>query len=190
MGRRKKQRVAALSCEPVAIAVETDGELGDKGTDCIYSSEEQHEEDDLIEDDHEPADEYADDVDYTEEMKHLGLPSAFTGKKRRRKKKKQKQAPNPRPVGVHCKYWHQRHRLFSLFDEGIKMDAEGWYSVTPESIAVHIAERCRCDVIIDAFCGVGGNTIQFAMTCNHVIGSYMNILCLLYLFCSMSSNRY
>lgn len=47
--------------------------------------------------------------------------------------------------------------------------AEGWYSVTPEEIAVHIAERCRCDVIIDAFCGAGGNAIQFAHTCNHVI---------------------
>ena len=42
---------------------------------------------------------------------------------------------------------------------------EGWFSVTPEKIAEHIAERCRCDTIIDAFCGVGGNTIQFAFTC-------------------------
>jgi len=42
---------------------------------------------------------------------------------------------------------------------------EGWFSVTPEKIARHIAKRCRCDVIVDAFCGVGGNTIQFAFTC-------------------------
>lgn len=49
------------------------------------------------------------------------------------------------------------------------MDQEGWYSVTPEKIAAHIAERCASDVIIDAFCGVGGNTIQFAMTCHRVI---------------------
>lgn len=65
--------------------------------------------------------------------------------------------------------------------------------MTPEHIAKHIAERCRCDVIIDAFCGalvlshgllavtlyqlrsaacfagVGGNTIQFALTCERVI---------------------
>ena len=34
---------------------------------------------------------------------------------------------------------------------------------------MHIAERCRCDTIIDAFCGAGGNAIQFAFTCNHVI---------------------
>eukprot|EP01119_Soliformovum_irregulare_P018593 TRINITY_DN5737_c0_g1_i2.p1 TRINITY_DN5737_c0_g1~~TRINITY_DN5737_c0_g1_i2.p1 ORF type:complete len:232 (-),score=50.83 TRINITY_DN5737_c0_g1_i2:52-747(-) len=46
---------------------------------------------------------------------------------------------------------------------------EGWYSVTPEIIAQHIAERCRCDVIVDAFCGVGGNSIQFAQYCKKVI---------------------
>ncbi len=45
--------------------------------------------------------------------------------------------------------------------------SEGWYTVTPEKIAEHIADRCQCDVIIDAFCGVGGNTIQFAFYCEH-----------------------
>ena len=67
------------------------------------------------------------------------------------------------------KYWFQRYRLFSRFDEGIRLDNESWFSVTPEKIAEHIAERCRCDVIIDAFCGAGGNTIQFAFTCERVI---------------------
>jgi len=86
--------------------------------------------------------------------------------KKAKKKRKRIQCPE----GIDKKYWHQRHRLFSLFDEGIQMDPEGWYSVTPESIAMHIAERCRCDVIVDAFCGVGGNAIQFAFTCNHVVG--------------------
>ena len=37
--------------------------------------------------------------------------------------------------------------------------------MTPEKIAQHIAERCASDVVIDAFCGAGGNTIQFAFTC-------------------------
>ncbi|KAG0288147.1 Trimethylguanosine synthase [Linnemannia gamsii] len=68
-----------------------------------------------------------------------------------------------------AKYWAQRYRYFSLYDQGIQMDQEGWYSVTPEKIAAHIAERCASDVIIDAFCGVGGNTIQFALTCHRVI---------------------
>ncbi|BGP43859.1 putative diacylglycerol O-acyltransferase tgs1 [Rhodotorula kratochvilovae] len=67
------------------------------------------------------------------------------------------------------KYWAQRYRLFSLYDEGCEMDREGWFSVTPENIAAQIAERCRSGVIVDAFCGVGGNAIQFAFTCEKVI---------------------
>ncbi|KAL3243821.1 hypothetical protein MRX96_019640, partial [Rhipicephalus microplus] len=54
------------------------------------------------------------------------------------------------------KYWFQRYRLFSRFDEGIKMDEESWFSVTPENIAKHIANRCKADVVIDGFCGAGG----------------------------------
>lgn len=53
---------------------------------------------------------------------------------------------------------------------------EGWFSVTPEKIAEHIAERCQCDLIIDAFCGVGGNAIQFAFFCERG-----NILYILYI---------
>jgi len=67
------------------------------------------------------------------------------------------------------KYWFQRYRLFTKFDRGIWMDREGWFSATPEKIAAHIAERCRCELIVDGFCGVGGNAIQFALTCEHVI---------------------
>ncbi|KAI0792199.1 RNA cap guanine-N2 methyltransferase-domain-containing protein [Abortiporus biennis] len=67
------------------------------------------------------------------------------------------------------KYFHQRHRYFSLYDEGCLLDEVGWYSVTPEGIATQIAERCRCATILDAFCGVGGNAIAFAQTCERVI---------------------
>ena len=59
----------------------------------------------------------------------------------------------------------QRERFFSRYASGCLMDEEGWYSVTPEAIADQIAERCRCDVILDAFCGVGGNAIAFAKSC-------------------------
>lgn len=63
-----------------------------------------------------------------------------------------------------AKYWYQRYRLFSRYDDGIKMDEEGWFSVTPESIAQHQATRmCTGGLIIDAFTGVGGNAIQFAL---------------------------
>jgi methylase of polypeptide subunit release factors len=73
-----------------------------------------------------------------------------------------------------AKYWAQRYRLFNRFDEGILMDYEGWFSVTPERIAKDIAENCRCACIIDAFCGVGGNSIQFAFTCERVIAIDMD----------------
>ncbi|XP_066480358.1 trimethylguanosine synthase isoform X2 [Tiliqua scincoides] len=72
-----------------------------------------------------------------------------------------------------AKYWAQRYRLFSRFDEGIQLDREGWFSVTPEKIAEHIANRVRQsfnpDIIVDAFCGVGGNAIQFALAAKRVI---------------------
>ncbi|XP_009775804.1 uncharacterized protein LOC107832327 [Nicotiana tabacum] len=67
------------------------------------------------------------------------------------------------------KYWVQRYDLFLRYDEGIKMDEEGWFSVTPEQIAVRHAARCGGGVVIDAFAGVGGNAIQFATMCHHVI---------------------
>lgn len=80
------------------------------------------------------------------------------------------------------KYYHQRYDYFSLFDEGIQIDEEGWYSVTPEIIAHHIAQEAHSialtnkestkevkTVILDAFCGVGGNTIQFAKYFDRVI---------------------
>ncbi|KAM0835090.1 hypothetical protein ACQ4PT_063166 [Festuca glaucescens] len=68
-----------------------------------------------------------------------------------------------------AKYWNQRYSLFSLFDSGIKMDEEGWFSVTPETIAKHHASRVGAGVLIDCFTGVGGNTIQFATKCKHAV---------------------
>jgi trimethylguanosine synthase len=82
---------------------------------------------------------------------------------------------NPHPSDVEDKFWAQRTRLFSRFDEGIQMDAESWYSVTPEAIANHHAQRMvsgRANgivmnrdgvVIVDAFGGVGGNSIAFCL---------------------------
>ncbi|KAK9166346.1 hypothetical protein Scep_001537 [Stephania cephalantha] len=67
------------------------------------------------------------------------------------------------------KYWCQRYSLFSRFDDGIKMDEEGWFSVTAESIARHHAFRCGGGVVVDCFTGVGGNAIQLAKRCNHVL---------------------
>ncbi|XP_003376563.1 trimethylguanosine synthase-like protein [Trichinella spiralis] len=61
------------------------------------------------------------------------------------------------------KYWRRRHDLFSLFDRGIALDRESWYSVTPEKIAKHIAKRCKFASVVDAFCGAGSNAIHFSL---------------------------
>ncbi|XP_061168162.1 trimethylguanosine synthase-like [Saccostrea echinata] len=115
-----------------------------------------------------------DDLSSTEvpdacERVNVSKASANRRKKKRKKRKMVKMPPEVASSEDLRKYWAQRYRLFSRFDEGIKLDREGWFSVTPEKIAEHIADRCRCDVIVDAFCGVGGNAIQFAFTCERVI---------------------
>jgi len=81
---------------------------------------------------------------------------------------------NPDSVHTPDKYWAQRRRLFSKFDDGIRLDPESWYSVTPEVIADHTAHRVfawrnlrggsakETFVLLDAFGGCGGNTIAFA----------------------------
>ena len=62
------------------------------------------------------------------------------------------------------KYWIQRYTLFSRFDEGIEVDEEGLFSVTPEEIARTQSLHCGSrNLIIDAFSGIGGNAIQFAL---------------------------
>ncbi|XP_061715487.1 trimethylguanosine synthase-like isoform X2 [Cydia pomonella] len=96
--------------------------------------------------------------------------------KRRRRQKRHTKADDVTDMPIELqgnpkmlKYWKKRHSLFHRFDEGIKLDYESWFSVTPENVAWHIADKCRYDVLLDAFCGAGGNTIQFAHTCKKVI---------------------
>ncbi|XP_044754685.1 trimethylguanosine synthase isoform X2 [Coccinella septempunctata] len=89
--------------------------------------------------------------------------------KRRKRRKRINIPPEIRKNSKLKKYWIRRFSLFSRFDEGIKLDEESWYSVTPELVAKNTAERCRTDVIVDGFCGAGGNAIQFAFTCKKVI---------------------
>ncbi|KAF9614361.1 hypothetical protein IFM89_018114 [Coptis chinensis] len=102
-------------------------------------------------------------------------PRANRSKKRNRTKKRVKNAKKQSLLakqGVSPlveKYWLQRYNLFSLYDEGIKMDEEGWFSVTPEEIAIKHAERSGSGTVIDCFTGVGGNAIQFAKVCYHVV---------------------
>ena len=48
--------------------------------------------------------------------------------------------------------------LFSMYQKGIKIDE--YNNIIPENIAVHIAQRLKCDLLIDALCGVGLTTVQ------------------------------
>lgn len=66
------------------------------------------------------------------------------------------------------RYWDRRYNLFSKFDEGIQIDEVGLYSVTPEKIALEQARKMNCKIIVDGFCGVGGNAIAFAQVCDKV----------------------
>ncbi|KAL6062125.1 Trimethylguanosine synthase, variant 2 [Balamuthia mandrillaris] len=105
-------------------------------------------------------------------------------KKQRKKKRRQrlrqeawrKKQEEKTPFGKeNYIYWAQRYRLFSRFDQGIQLDKESWYSVTPEVIAVHTAQRVKAlgtaHVVVDGMCGAGGNSIQFALHsgCERVI---------------------
>ena len=90
----------------------------------------------------------------------------------------------PKELDIHQKYWDQRYRLFLLYDHNIYLDNESWYSITPEIISDYIVKRCNdllykysfnlhnnnqirklssC-IILDLFCGCGGNVISFAKT--------------------------
>ncbi len=60
------------------------------------------------------------------------------------------------------KYWDRRYFLFSAWDSGIQTDAEGIFSVKPESLAMTIAQTLPGQVVLDAFCGIGGSAIAFA----------------------------
>lgn len=78
-----------------------------------------------------------------------------------------------RPPWSHTleRYWHQRYQLFSHYHRGVRLDAESWYSVTPEAVAAATARiMARGDpscsgsrLVVDAFAGCGGNAIQQAL---------------------------
>lgn len=74
------------------------------------------------------------------------------------------------------KFYKKRRYLFSKYDQGIKLDEESWYSVTPESVGEYVAERINATFpgqevnVLDAFAGCGGNIIQFGKICNQVFG--------------------
>ena len=114
--------------------------------------------------------------DRTDEFADVDSSAANTDSSRREAKARRwakcvaEDAPNPHAGVVDDKYWIQRYHYFSAFDDGVLLDAEGWYSVTPERVAQHIARRIAlCNgvssrpLVVDAFVGCGGNAIQLAL---------------------------
>jgi len=75
------------------------------------------------------------------------------------------------------KFFKNRYYLFSKYDRGIKIDDESWYSITPETVAKHVANRVVSIFgegqtnAIDGFCGVGGNLIQLARKTGFCVGN-------------------
>ncbi|KAF7241662.1 hypothetical protein EG68_10558 [Paragonimus skrjabini miyazakii] len=88
-----------------------------------------------------------------------------------RRRKRHRAKSNPLGDPALLKYWNRRYELFERFDQGVQLDKESWFGVTPESIAWYQASAIAgCDLVVDVFCGVGGNTIQFAQKCGVVVG--------------------
>jgi trimethylguanosine synthase len=97
------------------------------------------------------------------------------------KEKEKEKGEKKGKVGMESlsKFKRMRHELFSLFDDGIRMNDEMWYSVTPETIAKHVAMRVVTKVkpngvVVDGMCGAGGNAIQFALVGLQVIAIDIN----------------
>ncbi|KAF0128079.1 MAG: hypothetical protein FD148_1881 [Methylocystaceae bacterium] len=58
------------------------------------------------------------------------------------------------------KYWDRRYDLFSKWDEGIKTDEVGLFSVKPERFALEVGKLLTGHAVLDAFCGIGGSAIH------------------------------
>jgi WW domain len=66
------------------------------------------------------------------------------------------------------RYWIARYSLASRWATGACFDERSLYSVTPEVLAAHHAQVLRGATVLDAFCGCGGNAVQFARCAERV----------------------
>lgn len=71
------------------------------------------------------------------------------------------------------KFYKRRYQLYSLYDKGIHLTTELWFSVTPERVAEITARIIKHFIpdavdVVDLCCGGGGNTIRFAKHFDHV----------------------
>jgi trimethylguanosine synthase len=73
---------------------------------------------------------------------------------------------NPCPLGEHLQHYWDR---LSEKEKEMRFDEEGLFSLTPQKVAAEIADKTSGDLIVDAFCGVGGSAIGFALRGKNVI---------------------
>lgn len=168
--------VLARFKDPFTILMTSEERLS-RNDEIDYDFPEDAHESDEVEEDEEARDadktEKTEDAEYASETENAENPSLGTTQD-------QVLSTPSKPAQSLHKYYQQRYDYFSRFDEGIQIDDEGWYSVTPESIAKHTANELHAIantnddekeemVVVDAFCGVGGNSIQFAQVFDRVI---------------------
>ncbi|KAH8044138.1 RNA trimethylguanosine synthase [Aureococcus anophagefferens] len=92
-------------------------------------------------------------------LQKTALPRA--GGPEEKPKQRLEDAPNPYAGLVDDKYWAQRFHYFSLYDCGVRL-GESWYSVAPRRSRRRSRRVGGGRVVIDAFCGCGGNAIALA----------------------------
>lgn len=119
-----------------------------------------------------------------EAMKSMGLPTVFGSQVKPKSKSKRKKSVTAGEVVKKSSkkqkvtksddtvksFKARRRLLFSKwpqFTSDIVIDDHMYYSITPEEIATTVAIHCRektsYTLLLDGFCGVGGNLIQFAV---------------------------
>ncbi len=70
------------------------------------------------------------------------------------------------PLGKHLQHYCDR---LSSEERKMEFDEEGLFSLTPGKVALQIADNTAGNIIVDAFSGVGGSAIGFALKGKSVI---------------------
>ncbi|KAI9998774.1 hypothetical protein PInf_003364 [Phytophthora infestans] len=141
---KKRKRSLKEEVEQFPDEEETD-EVDDEESESAVDAEQAE--------DGEVAERVVEKVEVVQEIKPQEDSTCIMEHKNSTGKKKKNKYPVPKDV---VKFYLQRQTLFEKFEDGIQLDHESWYSVTPQVIAEHIAKRLACDVVL-------------AMTCKQVI---------------------
>lgn len=79
---------------------------------------------------------------------------------------------NTCPLGPHLQHYWDR---LSDIEKKMEFDEEGLFSLAIQPVALEIAEKTPGNMVVDAFCGVGGMAIGFAKAGKKVIAIDGNI---------------